>query len=319
MKKIIFLIITGCWIIFAGNSFADNVQFTASAKSPVANGEQFYLTYSVNAQGANFRAATIRDFNVISGPSQSSSSNIQWINGQMSQSVSISYTYILQAVKEGTFTIGPASIFINGKTYNSNPVTISVLKSTQNVIPNNQQRRPNTGRSSSQSNIPNPTVTKDDVFIRTIVSKSSAYKGEAILVTQKFYTKVNIAGFDDVEKPTYKDFWTEDIKMLDHVSLRRENYNGTVYNVAELQKTIIIPQKAGRIEIDPMELTCVAQIPTRRMGNSIWDDFFGQSYQNVKVKVKSNPITIDVKSLPPGQPVGFDGAVGNFTIKSDLG
>jgi hypothetical protein len=316
LKKLnVFLLLLFNSSLLTLSSFAGNVQFVASAQSPVANGEQFYLTYNINAQGTDFRAPAIRDFSVISGPSQSSSTNVQWINGQMTQSITISYTYILQAVKEGTFTIPPASINIGGKTYQSNSLSITVVKGSANPQPNRQQRQ----GQGQQNNTSTGEINKDDIFVRTIVSKTSAYKGEALLITQKIYTRVSISGFEDVKMPSYKDFWTEEIKMPAQVNLHRETYNGVVYNVAELKKTIVIPQKAGRIEIEPAEITCIAQVQAKRQSRSIWDDFFGGGYQNVRYKVIGKPVSIDVKSLPTqNQPANFEGAVGNFTLKSEI-
>jgi hypothetical protein len=294
--------------------FAENVQFTASAKTPVTVGEQFYLTYSVNANASAFKAPSFKDFYVIQGPSQSSSTSMQWVNGQMSQSVALTYTYVLQATKEGTFTIPPATVTIDGKSHQSNSLTITVGKATPGQQSQQQsQNRNQPGQSSKTS-----TVSGDDIFIRTIISKTSAYKGEPILVIQKIYTRVNIAGFEDVKMPSYKGFWSEEIKMPGQISLRRENYNGSIYNVAELKKTIIIPQQSGKLQIDAAEITCIAQVPSKNQSNNIWN-FFGPSYQNVKYRVVSKSVSVDVKNLPTqNQPADFNGAVGNFSLKSDI-
>lgn len=317
---IIFFIIHYSFLI-NNYSYADNIQFTASSKSTVTVGEQFYLTFTVNAQGTGFKAPAFRDFSVLSGPTPQSYQSTQIFGSKVTQTLTLSYTYILQAVKEGTFTIPPASINVDGKTYQSNSLTITVVKGSPNAQQPNQQQRQGQGQgySSNQQNNSTGEINRDDIFIRTIVSKASAFKGEAIFVTQKIYTRVNIAGFEEVKMPSYKDFWTEDIKMPGQVNLRRETYNGVLYNVAELKKTIIIPQKAGKIEIEPAQVTCIAQVASKRRSNNIWEDFFGPSYQNVRYKVTSKPVTIDVKSLPSqNQPAGFEGAVGNFTLKSEI-
>ena len=313
MKKNL-LLITFYFLLSTLCVFGENVQFTASAKTPVSVGEQFYLTYSVNANATSFKAPTFKDFLVIQGPSQSSSTSMQWVNGQMNQSVSLTYTYVLQASKEGTFTIPPASVTVDGKTHQSNPITITVGKATQGQQSQQQSQNRNQQGQTSKAT----TVSGDDIFIRTSISKTSVYKGEPILIIQKLYSKGNISGIENFNKPNYKGFWSEEINPQRQISLKRENYNGSTYFMAELSKHIIIPQQSGRLQIDPFDITLLVQVPVKNQSNNIWS-FFGPAYQNVKYKVISKSVSIDVKNLPSqNQPASFNGAVGNFSFKSGI-
>jgi hypothetical protein len=259
------------------------------------------------------------------GPSQSSSSNIQIINGAMTQSVSYSFTYVLMADKEGTFQVDPASVVVQGKTYKTNPFNIQVVKGS----PQRQQSQPRSqgGGGQQQSSGSNGNISANDLFIKTIVSKPDAYQGEQITVTQKIYARVALVGFENVKLPSFEGFWSSEVQMPEQVSLHKETVNGVAYNVAELKKTILFPQKSGTLTIQPMTVTAVVQVRTQgraRTGDPFFDSFFndpvfGSSVQNVRKEVKSAPVTVRIKPLPAnGQSADFGGAVGNFDIKASL-
>ncbi len=283
------------FVVFTVNHVtADNIQFTASTKGNVATGERFEVVYSVNADAGKFKAPSFKDFNVLSGPSQSSSTSVQIINGSVSQSISYSYSYILEAVKEGTFTIPPATVEVNGKSYQSNSLTVKVAKG--NPV---SQQQSNTNKQSSPSDIKG-----GNLYLKTIVNKTKIYKGEQLYVIQKIYTRFNLIGIGD-KKFECAGFWSEDIKMSEIIP-RNENVNGILYQVAELKKSILIPQRSGKITIGPAEIECKVQ--------TSFFDVFGTVY-----KVKSQPVTIEVLPLPSQNvPGDFNGAVGSFSLKSDI-
>jgi len=318
MKKIIVLIIL--LLTNISFTFADDIKFSASASSTtVGTGQQFSVTFSINSSGgSNFKAPTFKGFSVLSGPNQSSSSSTQIINGVISQSVSFSYTYYLQAGNEGTYTIGPAYINISGKTYESNSITIKVIKdnsSTQNkTTPSNNQNQ----------NQQQSTFSDKDIFIRASVSNTSPYIGEQIIVTYKLYTSVGISQYSINKTPSNKGLWSEDLtKENERPKQYKEYIDGKQYIVAEIKKVAMFPQESGTLTIEPLEVDVVAQILTqRKRTNTIFDFFddpFGSSVQNVKKSVKSNSSTLKVKLLPTvDKPEEFSGAVGNFTFSSNL-
>lgn len=307
-KSIIFFILLITCIAVAN---AQNVSFTASTKNTVGVGEQFKVIYSVNAQGSAFKAPAFKDFDVLSGPNQSSSSSVQIVNGQMNQSVSFSFTYFLQATKEGTFNFPPAVITVNGKTYQSNSLAIKVVKGSPGAAQGGN--RNNAGNQGGQAT----TITGNDIFAKTTVSKNTVYQGEQLVITHKIYTKLNLVGFENYKFPSYSGFWTEDIKLPAQISLHPENLDGVNYQVGEIKKLILFPQHSGVLTIDPVEMECVVRIATRN--NDFWGSFFGGGVQNKSVKVKSPEVKINVLSLPSNnQPIEFKNAVGRFTFKPEI-
>jgi len=285
------------------------VSFKATANKAVEVGENFRLNFTVNAEGSNFKPPkSFAGFRVLAGPSTSTSSSYQWINGKASQSISNTYSYILQATRAGKFTIPEAQITVDGKVYKSNPITVEVVKGTVNANANQQ--------SETQSDASTENV-KDQIFVRINLNKSKVYLGEQIIATIKIYTRVGLRAFDDFKFPAYTGFWSQDIETPNQVSLERENVNGVIYNVGVLRKSILFPQRTGKIKIDPFELSCIVQQKAGKRRN-----FFGELvdvYKDVKVDLVSPPRTVTVMPLPVGKPASFSGAVGsNFKLSANV-
>jgi len=312
-------------LIIPGNLFAQDVRFSASAKNVVVTGEQFRLTYVVNQQGSGFRPSSINDFSVLSGPNQSSSSQMQIINGKVTQSVSYSYTYILQAKKEGTFTIAPASISVDGKQYKSNVLKIRVIAN-----PNKTQTQKQAGgqqQQQQQQGGGTQNIDSKALFLRATADKANPMIGEQVNVTFKIFTNVNIAQYTVEEFPAFAGFWTQD---LGNAKKQGKQYyeviDGKRFLVAEIHKKAIFPQKSGKLSIDPMVIECIVQVQSktrRSTGDAVFDQFFNNSifnsYQNIKKSIGSNRLTLNVKPLPAnGKPAGFSGAVGSFTLSSNI-
>jgi hypothetical protein len=291
-------------------AMADNVQFTMEGPDVIAAGEQFRLSFTLTENGSDLQLPDLSNFDVLMGPSTSQSSSIQIINGKTTQTSSFSYIFILRAKKEGKFTIRPASIKINGKTYESNSLNIQVVKGQpqmaagQSAQPGNQQQ---------QDETPTGIISKDNLFVHIAVDKTNVFKGEQILATVKLYISQNVPlnGFDEVKLPSYEGFWTKEINIPTQVSFTREVYNGKIYQVGTLKKTILFPQQIGAIRIDPFEITCLVRQRVRKQ-QGFFDDFF-DNYRVVKAKVVSDPVIINVKNLP-NQPANYSGAVGNFSL-----
>lgn len=296
-------------LLFTGlTSMAEEVTFSMSAPGIVSVGDQFSLTLVLNEKGDNLRMPDLQNFDLLMGPSVSSSSSMQIINGQVSRSVSYSYTYILKAEKEGNFTISPASIEVKRKIYQSNPVTIQVIKGRKPQTATQQ------GGNEQQSSGGATFNTTDNLFIRYETNKTNVYKGEMIAATLKLYSRVNVSIVDQ-SLPSFEGFWTQDIEIPQADQTRtQEAVNGIIYNVYTLQKKILIPQQTGKLAIEPAEM--VFNVQQRVRSQSIFDDFFG-SVQNVRVPIKSDRISITVRDLPAA-PNGFNGAVGKFSLSSSI-
>ena len=298
---------------------AQGVQFQAKANEVVYVGERFNLIYTLNAEGNNFRGPDIKDFMVLSGPFTSTSSSVQVINGKVSRTVEYTYTYMLSAGQEGVFEIPPAKVNVDGTIYESNPLKIQVIKG-------GSAQQGQQGSSSQKSGSSEGENLKDDVFIRAVANKSNPMQGEQIIVTYKLYYRINISAPEFKKEPSFKGFWKTNL-LEDRQSYVQytETYNGQKYNVAEIKKFAIFPQKAGKIEIESGNAVCQGQVKaqSKKSNDPFFDNFFNDPffsrYKNVEIPLTSNPITIDVQPLPnANRPADFTGAVGNFNFESTI-
>jgi len=230
------------------------------------------------------------------------------VNGKTTSESSVSYTYILVAQKEGTFTIGPATINVDGSTYRSNAVQIKVISPDQ--IPKSQAQQ-EAGKSGSSS----PTIKSTDAFIRAIVSKNTMYEQEGFTVTFRLYTTLNVVDFGKIEFPEFEGFMVEEIELPMNQQLKIEQYNGKSYYTADLRKTLLFPQRSGKITIPSGRIEMVFSVPSGKRIST----FFGS--QEVVVDVKktlvTNPVSVNVTPLPD-KPDSFTGAVGSFTFRSKI-
>jgi len=290
--------------LFALSSFGAKVQFTAKTSHQVVEvGQRFQITFTVNSRGGNFTPPDFNNFRLLGGPNQSQS--MQYINGQVSHSTSLSY--ILTATEEGTFTIGAASITVDGESYETNPIEIKVVEASDNSA--NAQRNRQQQRKSSGDKL------SDHVFIRAVVDKNEAYVGEKVSVTFQLYSKLGLSGLNLEKLPALNGFWSHHVRSVyDQIQLNREMIDGEIYNVAELQQTVLYPQRSGDLTIDPLEMKVSVSVRSRR-SRSVFEQMFG-SYERKELIVASLPINIKVKSLPlKGKPVDFSGAVGSFNMR----
>ena len=294
-----------CVLLFSLSGFSQQVSFTMEAPKVVELGEQFRLAFTVNAKGQNLKLPELSDFLILMGPSTTQSSSFQIINGTSSQSVSFSYLFILKAKKDGRFMINPASINVNGSTVTSNSLTIEVVKGSA---------KPSGGGTEQPTTTPG-SIPKSDLFVKLIVDRKNLYKGDHAMATIKIYSKVNLNGFEDITLPSFEGFWSQDVALPQQISLQRESYNGEIYNVGTLKKTLLFPQQTGTITIDKVKIDCIVQQRVKQ-AKSFFDDFF-DNFANVKATVTSDPIVITVNPLPLG-PADFSGAVGRFDLRSTI-
>lgn len=310
---------------------AQEVQFTASAKPVVAIGETFTLSFVLNAQGNGFRGPNIQGFDVLSGPNTSTTSSIRSISGRTTMSITYTYSYIMQASREGTFEIPAATVTVDHKTYTSNTLTIKVVKNPNGGDPQYASGNRNTAPSSqrpSESDSPGATLGSGDVYVKAFASNYNPLQGEGIVVTYKIYTKIPIAQINISKLSSFSGFWSQNLmKENDKLQQTTQVIHGEQYVVADIRKIALFPLKSGRLVIDPLELECVAQVrkQTRsRTGDPFFDDFFNDSFfnnniANVEKNLKSNSLAINVRPLPEsGKPTDFNGAVGSFAFRSEI-
>lgn len=303
MKRLFSLIIFS--IIFL-TVYAE-VSFTVNPPRQVIEGNKFNITFRLkNAEGDDIKAPQIEGCKLLFGPSTSTMSSYQMINGKTTSSTSIDYSFVYRAEKSGTFTIPETSITANGKTYTTQAVKFTVLPADQ---ANSQGVR--VDDYSTQTS--DKQLSKDDIFVRIITSKSNAYEQEAIECTIKLYTKYSISSFLATTQPSFDGFLIEEKDIQSSLN-EIENYKGQNYMTAVLKKCIIFPQKSGKLTINSgkYDIT-VVQYEQVNMG------FFSTNRPvERQISVSSNSASIQIAPLPSPQPDGFTGAVGNFTIDSKL-
>lgn len=313
MRKVILLFIT-LIIVGVKVSADDQSSFVANAPEAVASGDQFKLTYTVNTQNIrDFRAPSIKDFDVLMGPNRSFSQTI--ING--SSSSSVTYTYILMADKQGTFTIPGATAVINGKAASSNSVKIKVLPPDQASGNNGNSNRGSSNTRPSQASSGN-SISNNDLFVTATVSKTNVYEQEALLLTYKIYTLVNIAGLDDAKMPDFKGFHSQEVELPQKKQASLEHYNGRNYQTIVYRQFVLFPQQSGKLEIDPAKFVIV--VAKAVASDDPFDAFFngGSNYVEIKKAVTTPKTTVNVMPLPSGKPANFSGGVGEFSISSSI-
>ena len=310
MRKIILFFILVTTVIGA---WADGkISFTANAPEVVVSGDQFRLTYTVNSQKVrDFRAPSMKDFEVLMGPSRSTQSSTQIINGNVTSTSTITFTYILMAGKEGTYNIPAATIVAEGNNYTSNSVTVKVLPTDQSSGASSG----NSGRN-SRNQASNGAITEKELFMMASASKTTAYEQEAILLTYKVYTQVNLTQLHG-DTPDLKGFHTQEVELPQQKTFTLEHYNGRNYNTTIWQQFVLFPQKAGKLEIPAV--TFEGTVSQMVASADPFDAFFnGGNYVNIKKNLVAPKLIIDVKELPEGKPANFSGGVGEFTISSSI-
>lgn len=287
------------------------VTFKATAPATVVEGEQFRLSYHLNKEGRDLRLPELKGLELLFGPSTSTSYSQSIINGKSTSEMSVTYTYILMASKAGSYTIPAASITVDGSSYKSNSLQIKVLPPDEVAADSSPggDRQPERASGSA-------TVSERDAFIRAIVSKSNLYEQEGFTVTFRLYTTLNVVNFGKIQFPEFEGFMVEEIDLPVNKQLQMERYNGRNYYTADLRKTLLFPQRPGKITIPSGSLEMVFSVPSGKKVSS----FFGPQEMMVDVKkaLRTNPLDIDVKPLPEPKPVNYANAVGSFTMKPVL-
>ena len=303
------------------HAFAD-ATMRLSAPSTVEQGDKFRVQFTVNTQsGSNFNPPTFEGLDVIYGPSTSQQSSVQFVNGRMSSSSTITYTFVLMASQAGTFTIKPATITIDGKTVRSNSATVKVLPAGQGGGSASQQQ--GTGNSAAQqqqqqqqSSAAAAKVSGSELFMTATASRTKVYEQEAILLTYKIYTTLNLTQLDG-KLPTLDGFQIQEIPLPRNKEFELEQYNGRNYRSVVWSQYVLFPQKSGELVIPSITYEGLVVIPRRNIDP--FDAFFNgvSSMQEVKKKIVTPKLTIHVSPLPQ-KPAKFSGAVGKFTVSSTI-
>lgn len=312
MRKIIFLLFTilAAWQVKAD----DKVRFVAEAADVVVSGDQVRLVFTVNSQDIkDFRAPSIKGFDVLMGPSRSQQSSIQIINGKRTSNSSTAFTYILLAGNPGTYTIPAASVEVNGEKVFSNAISIKVLP--QDQTSGNGGNNGGGSASSSRSQAAGSRISANDLFITATASKTTVHEQEAILLTYKVYTVVNLRQLHG-DMPDLKGFHTQEVDLPQQKKFTLEHYKGRNYNTTVWSQYVLFPQQTGKLEIP--SITFDGVIAQQTVSDDPFDAFFnGGGYVEVKKKITTPKVVINVQPLP-AKPAGFTGAVGEFKLASSI-
>ena len=284
VKKIFILFLTlNTFLLSAQVNFEATV-----SKSKLALNERLRIDFVMNQNGDNFSPPEFENFQIIGGPNQSIKTS--YVNGE--REFSKTYSYFLKPLKKGKLKINQASIEIDGELYKSLQIEVLITDSVKQPSDSTTQY-----------------YNDDDIELRALISKGSPYLNEPITVVYKLYYKapINISDARETETPKFKDFWSQTIK-IPQLKVQREIYKGQNYNVVEWRKVVLYPQKIGDLEITPLSLNLVLDVPTDKR------DFFGNViYDQTSQLISTGMRRIIVKDLPQqGKPNSFSGAVGKF-------
>ncbi len=313
MKKI--FLTTLLFLITLSAVYADDVSFTTSAPKAVAVNQQFRLKYTVNRRNVKEpRVPSIENFSILAGPNRSEQSSTQIINGNVTSTQSVTFTYVLVAEKEGEFTIPGATITVDGKEITSNKVNVKVLPEDKTAAVAQQQNGSSQRNRRQQSN-GSVEISADDLFMTATLNKTKVVEQEAVLLTFKIYSAVNLTSLNG-KIPDLKGFQIQEVELPQEKEWQLEHYNGRNYRSILWQQYVLFPQQTGEIEIPSAVFEGVVAQQVRSYDP--FDFFGGSNFVEVKKDLRTPKLKLNVQKLPDGKPVGFSGAVGSFKISSSI-
>jgi len=317
MKKVYLI---GLFILAAIMTQAQSL--TLQAPSSVQTGEQFRVSYTVNTNKASgFRVGDFPSaLEVLMGPSKSEQSSFRMVNGHMSSSSSITYTFIISANEPGTFTIPSAHVTVEGNTVKSATAKITVGGKAQSSQQNQNQRQ-NGGQ--QQQQLPQAKVkaagspiSSNELFIKVSANKQRVHEQEPVLLSYKVYTLVDLTQLRG-NMPDLKGFHTQEIPLPQQKSFHVETLNGRPYRCVTWSQYVMYPQMTGKLEIPSITFDGVVVQQNRNVDP--FEAFFngGSGYVEVNKQIRAPGLTIQVDPLP-AKPANFSGGVGHFNISAQL-
>lgn len=311
LRKLIFTLAVLAISVVAN---AADVSFSVDYPRQVVQGNKFQISFSLrNAEGNGFKAPEVGGCKLLYGPSKSSSYSSQWVNGVSSSSSSEEYTMVYRADQAGKYTVGAATVSVGGRQYSTKPFTIEILPPDRSAQSGSNRGSQSVQIDNANTQTAGKQVSSKDLFVRIILSKSNVYEQEAVVCTIKLYTKYQISQFIANIQPSYNGFLIEELPVSPNLN-EIEHVNGENYMVAELKKCILFPQQSGKLTITSgtYDVTVVQYEQFRTP--------FGIMRQPVEkqLQVKSNTSSVNILALPEPKPASFNGAVGNFTVSTEI-
>ncbi len=279
----------------------------------VVEGRKFSLTFRLTDGEANAPKAPVLDgCTLLYGPSVSTMSSTEIVNGRMSSSTSIDYSFIYSADKAGTVTVPAVSVSAGGRSLSSRSVTFKVLPPDRNAPAGAAAGQGGNAREQVQQADASQRISADDLLIRISFNKTHVYEQEAVIATIKVYTTTDITSIMPKKQPVFEGFLSEELPVT--LEPETEHYNGRNYTTAVLKRCLLYPQKSGRLVVNSGQYDVVVRTyETVNMGY-----FVTRRPVQQTVTTNSNQATLNVEALPEPRPAGFNGAVGTFTVSTEL-
>ena len=298
-------------------------QVTLKVQAPAQAevGQRIRISYVANTQDIeDFQVGNFEGFNVLYGPSTSRSSNISIVNGRTTQSSTVTFTYTVVPTSEGTLKVPAATIKVDGKAIKSGSPSMEVLPASQQQSqqPQNQQQNTNPRQGRQQQTAPNSgQIAGNELYMTVTANRKKIYEQEAVMLTYKLYTLVNIQQISG-EMPQIDGCHVQELDRAAQMSLKYERVNGRNYGTAVWKQYVIFPQKTGKITIP--SITFDTQVEVQNHSMDPFDIFFGGGSlsQMVRKEIKTSPVEIEVMPLPTPKPANFSGAVGKFSVSASL-
>ena len=288
-----------------------DVTFEINTPLMVTAGEMFRVEFVlINAEPDkdSFKVPSFEGLEVLAGPTTATGHSFQSINGVSSSKSTFTITYVVMGQTAGNITITPAEVTVKGKRYTTKSTPIEVVA---------QSAKRDEQAAAEQGTAVQNQIAQDDILLRLNLSRSNVYQGEPIRASLTLYTRASIAGFEDVKLPSFNGFWSQELPV-DGYRATRQTLDGKVYDSQIIKEYLLYPQQTGTLTIEPADITAVAQVVMRT--NRAFDPFFGGGSEvyNVPRKLTTGRVNVTVKELPAGAPASFTGAVGSFTMDTQL-
>ena len=288
-----------------------DVTFEINTPLMVTAGEMFRVEFvltNAKPDQDSFKVPSFEGLEVLAGPTTSSGHSFQSINGVSSSKSTYTITYVVMGQAAGNITIGSAEVAVKGKKYSTKATPIEVVA---------QSAKRDEQAAAEQGTAVQNQIAQDDILLRLNLSRSTVYQGEPIRASLTLYTRASIAGFEDVKLPSFNGFWSQELPVDDYRATR-QTVNGKVYDSQIIKEYLLYPQQTGTLSIEPADITAVAQVVMRT--NRAFDPFFdgGSEVYNVPRKLTTGRVNVTVKELPAGAPASFTGAVGQFSMDTQL-
>ena len=288
-----------------------DVTFEINTPLMVTAGEMFRVEFvltNAKPDQDSFKVPSFEGLEVLAGPTTSSGHSFQSINGVSSSKSTYTITYVVMGQAAGNITIGSAEVAVKGKKYSTKATPIEVVA---------QSAKRDEQAAAEQGTAVQNQIAQDDILLRLNLSRSTVYQGEPIRASLTLYTRASIAGFEDVKLPSFNGFWSQELPVDDYRATR-QTVNGKVYDSQIIKEYLLYPQQTGTLSIEPADITAVAQVVMRT--NRAFDPFFGGGSEvyNVPRKLTTGRVNVTVKELPAGAPASFAGAVGQFSMDTQL-